>query len=252
MKLAFQNKSKLYIALITTLISLIILVTGTYAWFTLSLSGKVNTMELQVTGGDNLYISTTNLGSSVENWIGHTVVSNAAIEAQTTYDLDSYSITPVTSKDSAVFYNENATEIVKADKEYLQFDLYFYSTKNVTLKLTEENSSDGNDGTLVAYNASTPTGTTDIEKCIRVGLAPASGTAKIYEPNKNGTTALRLPASKSLGSQTTYEAPLSVCSLTANTPTCVTVTVWLEGNDSDCDDDVQFAKFDTRLRFIGE
>ena len=74
-----ENKSKLYIALITTLISLIILVTGTYAWFTLSLSGKVQEMELKVTAGDSLFVDTVSHGNNVDAYQAKNTVNNTDV-----------------------------------------------------------------------------------------------------------------------------------------------------------------------------
>ncbi len=264
MKVQIENKSKLYIALITTLISLIILVTGTYAWFTLSLSGKVQEMELKVTAGDSLFVDTV-YHATVDDFHGNNFVSTTAIESQiaTTYSksgltLGGISMTPVTSGNGKAFYNEEGNSITASALHYLQFDLYFIGTKDMGVYLGGDSTA-GDDGTLVRSKDSANSDSQKaIDKCVRISFEDTTlnQDAKIYEPNKNSTTTT-LQAIAGGGNQRTFETLGSgsggtkLFDLTANTTKKIRVTIWLEGQDAQCVDSVKLAVFLARLRFIG-
>ena len=268
MKNAIENKSKLYIALITTLISLIILVTGTYAWFTLSLSGKVQEMELKVTAGDSLFIDTV-YHATVDDFHGNNFVSTTAIESQiaTTYSksgltLGGIAMTPVTSASGKTFFNEEGNSITASALHYLQFDLYFIGTKDMGVYLAGDSTA-GDDGTLVRSKDSANSDPQKaIDKCVRISFddTTLNQNAKIYEPNKNSTTTT-LPAFTGVAAgtaQSTFDVLGSGLSgseklfdLTANTTKKIRVTIWIEGQDRECVDSVKLAVFLTRLRFIG-
>ncbi|MEG1583606.1 MAG: hypothetical protein RR361_00975, partial [Anaerovorax sp.] len=95
----------------------------------------------------------------------------------------------------------------------------------------------------------------NIDKCVRISFQPAGGGAVIYEPNKNGSTTLGVLGG---GTQNTFtgadvgQASSKIFTLTGGKlKEKVTVRIWIEGDDSDCNDDVISSKFSTRLRFEG-
>ena len=272
MKIAVENKSKLYIALITTLISLIILVTGTYAWFTLSLSGKVQEMELKVTAGDSLFVDTVSHGNNADAYQAKNTVNNDDILTQlrsnswfsNSATFGAINIYPVTSGDGKKFYSQSNTAISPSALQYMQFDLYFIATRNMQVYLTENNSSSGaGDGTKVTSKDTNSTSQAAIDKCVRISFAESSHDAKIYEPNRNGNTTLTVDGAKSDngGSATmssTFDDPVAgqsaakLFDLVANTEKKITVTIWIEGDDPQCTDAVKSAVFLTQLRFEGQ
>ena len=260
MKLSSQEKSKLNIALIMIALAIIVLITGTYAWFTLSLSGKVNTMDLQVTTGDYLRIDTSDRGNNIENW-SKSVLDAADIEKQLGVTLEKYTILPVTSGNGTKMYTRSGNEVATDKRSYLQFDLYFVSNKDVNVYLTEENSADGNDGTKVISNNTNSTKQASVVDCVRISFAEGnSSTGKIYEPAGVSNTKLTVSNAISDGGQTqsTFsnakvgQTGSNLFKLTANQSKKITVRIWIEGDDKDCTSDVELSKFQTRLRFEAE
>ena len=271
MKIAVENKSKLYIALITTLISLIILVTGTYAWFTLSLSGKVQEMELKVTAGDSLFIDTVSHGNNADAYQAKNTVNNDDVLTQlrgnswfdNSATFGAINIFPVTSGNGKNFYSQSNTAVEASALQYMQFDLYFIATRDMHVYLTENDSSTGaGDGTKVSSKNTNSTSQAAIDKCVRISFAETGQAAKIYEPNRSGNTTLTVSnAISDNGSATmssTFDDPAAgqaaakLFDLTANTEKKITVTIWIEGDDPQCNDDVKSAVFLTQLRFEGQ
>lgn len=270
MKIAVENKSKLYIALITTLISLIILVTGTYAWFTLSLSGKVQEMELKVTAGDSLFVDVKTHGNNVDDYRAKNTVTNDDILWQlrgnswfdNSMTLGAIGIFPVTSGNGKNFYSRSNTAVSPSALQYMQFDLYFIATRNMAVYLTETDSSPGaGDKTKVSSKDTNSTSQAAIENCVRISFAESGQDAKIYEPNRDGNTTLTVGhAITDNGSATmssTFDDPVAgqdaakLFELRANTEKKITVTIWIEGDDPQCKDEVKSAVFLTQLRFEG-
>lgn len=271
MKIAVENKSKLYIALITTLISLIILVTGTYAWFTLSLSGKVQEMELKVTAGDSLYIDTKSNGDNSSAYHAKNTVDNNDILTQlrgnswfgSTATFGAIHIYPVTSGNGKRFFSQSNSVVSPSALQYMQFDLYFIATRDMSVYLTERESKSGaKDGTSVTSKSTNSTSQAAIDKCVRISFVESGQEAKIYEPNKVGSTELTVAGAKSdnSGSATmsktfkdasTENSSAKLFTLEAEKEKKITVTIWIEGDDPQCDDNVKDAVFLTQLRFEG-
>jgi hypothetical protein len=267
MKIAIENKSKLYIALITTLISLIILVTGTYAWFTLSLSGKVQEMELKVTAGDSLYVDTVT-HTTIAQYNGKNTVDNADINTQLGNEIRSgltlggISMNPVTSGNGKNFYSQSGSTVSPSATQYLQFDLYFIGSKAMDVYLAPDSSSGARDGTKVTAKPGQTTSRQAIDKCVRISFAEQGQDAKIYEPNRAGNTTLTVnPAKTDNGGNATMSSTfdnlgtgasaVKLFTLAAETTKKITVTIWIEGDDPQCNDDVKEAIFLTQLRFEG-
>lgn len=268
MKLALENKSKLYIALITTLISLIILVTGTYAWFTLSLSGKVNEMELKVTAGDSLYVDTVS-HSTITAFEGKNTVDNDAINTQmkaafSGATLGAIVIDPVTTGNGRAFYDHSDRVVSPSALKYMEFTLYFMGSRDMNVYLTDAESSTGaKDGTKITSASVNNTSQSAIADCVRISFTDvAEGTTKMYEPNRENVTTLTVPKAKAdNGNNATLTTTFK--KIDENTDTnrlfhltgeqCkeIKVRIWLEGEDPQCTDAVKAAKFLTQLRFEG-
>lgn len=253
MKISRDNKTKLNITFTMVALAMIALATATYAWFTLSLSTKVNTIDMEVTAGTYLKISTEDHGKNLDLY--DSVIENADIEGQIGYKLDTLKLAPLTSENGTVLYSEQRDEVKAAAKKFLEFDLYFIASTDLDVYLTEEDSKAGeNDGTEVKAT-SADAKKKKVQQAVRISFDPADESAKIYEPNKNGSTTLSVLGK---GTQDTFtgaksgEAASKLFSLKAETPKKVTVRVWIEGDDSDCDDDVIQATFSAQLRFEGK
>lgn len=259
MKLTESDRSKLHISTAMIILAVLALATGTFAWFSISLSGRVNTMDLQVTAGDYLRVDVRDRGNNIENWPS-SLVEAGDIEDQLGRELEEYELMPVTSGNGEDFYTRRGTEVDEDRLSYLQFDLYFISNKDVNVYLTEEDSSAGNDGTRVSSDNSNDDGQADVVDCVRISFDPPSGSTKIYEPSGESNTRLTVDEAISDGGsrQSTFsdarvgDSDSLLFSLDANVSKRITVTIWIEGDDEQCDNDIELSKFQTRLRFEGE
>lgn len=252
MNISSENKTKLNITFMMVALALIALATATYAWFSLSLSTKVNTMDLEVTAGTHLKIDVAS-HNSLDLYKNE--VDQTDVERQLTYSLDSIKVDPLTSSNGTALFNQKKLEVAKTTKKFLEFDLYFMASAPMDVYLTEENSAGNTDGTNVSSKSGNTEKQKNIERCVRLSFQPEGGAATMYEPNKNGNTTLDVLGG---GIQNTFtgaktgEANSKIFSLTGgNLQEKVTVRVWIEGDDTDCNEDVISSKFSTRLRFEG-
>ena len=116
------------------------------------------------------------------------------------------------------------------------------------LKTSTESKTGADDGTKVTTS---DTGArADIVNCTRVSFTDKdTGETVIYEPNKAsavaGQNTFDLPRPMQLSNST------RLFKLTALTPKQVTVRIWIEGEDPQCDDDVQLANLQVQLNFEG-
>ena len=92
----------------------------------------------------------------------------------------------------------------------------------------------------------------DVVNCARVDFTAegAGNGTTIYEPNRstpvNGQTTFDLPSGSMVYSNNTRLFHLNQLD-----PVKVTVRLWIEGNDPECDDDVQDAHISVQLGFVG-
>lgn len=256
MKISRENKTKLNITFSMVALALIALVTATFAWFTLSLSTKVNTIDMEVTAGSYLKIDTVDRGNDLDAY--KTEVDNAMINAQMRsglgYTLDDVKLAPLTSADGVFLYDQQRKPVDNKRKSFVEFDLYFIGSTAMDVYLTEENSKVGeDDGTHVSTKE---TGAkAKVVECARISFEPEGQEGQIYEPKKNNATTLTVLGA---GTQKTFTEAATgnndarLFSLEAERVKKVTVRVWIEGDDEpDCNDDVIKATFAARLRFEG-
>lgn len=260
-------RSKLNITVAMLAIAFIALGTATYAWFTVSMSSNVQTMELEVTSGNGLRINTV-YSANIEDYFG--TVSNGMIETQLGSLLSTYKLQPLTSGNGTRFFSEQGNvavpvkETLAATKRFLQFDLYFICTDDAYIHLTDQNSAAAvkagtSDGTAVIPAATNTVAQSDVIKCMRISFTPEGGTTVVYEPNKDAVTTLFGQARADNGdiaAQTTFDSldytsdDSRVFTLSANTPKRVTVCIWIEGEDAECLDPVILAQVLIRFRFV--
>lgn len=158
---------------------------------------------------------------------------------------------PVTTREGTEFTNQRGTVREPNKHSYLEFECYFIATEEMWVHLTTESTKAGaDDGTKVSTES---TGAkADVVNCARVDFT-AEGTGNgttIYEPNRstpvNGQTTFDLPSGSMVYSNNTRLFHLNQLE-----PVKVTVRLWIEGNDPECDDDVQDAQLSVQLGFVG-
>lgn len=244
-------KTKLNISFVMLALAIIALGTATFAWFSLSLSTKVNTMELEVTAGTHLKIDVQR-NSTLDAY--ESELDQTDIEGQIGHKFDAYKLAPLTSANGKDLYDKNKLKPSDNSLKFMEFTLYFMASAPMDVYLTEDNSDGKSDGTKVESHSSNSTTQRKIQECVRISFE-SGGDTVIYEPNKNGNTTLSVLGQ---GTQKTFTDAktgnndsrlftLSGSDLREE----VIVRIWIEGDDSDCNDDVISAKFKTQLRFEG-
>ncbi|MGN1051042.1 MAG: hypothetical protein ACI4QE_01940 [Acutalibacteraceae bacterium] len=249
-----KNRTKAKFSIFLLLLSMLSLVVATFAWFTLSSMAGVEPLELTVTTGEDLRISTENHGNDWDSYIYEVTGDMVNSQLQRNYNktLEDVTLDPSTSRDGITLTTRGGLQRDENGVSFLQFDLYFIATDAMWVHLSSDSGEDGNgntlEGTLVT---TTETGIkADIVKCTRVSFESEDGGCMIYEPNKG--TAVANQTTVDLPTPMRYSDSTRVVHLDDRyEPKKVTVRVWVEGEDPECDNDIQGAQLTIGLSFKG-
>ena len=247
----YKGRTKTKLSIILLILLIISMISATLAWFTISEFSSVNNMNISIGSGVQLFISGQDHGSDTSLYSKE--LTNEDINAQLDegMTLEDLLMFPVTSSDGVNMYTQSGTLKDANNDSYLEFTTYLMSTEAMWVHLTSNDTESGADnGTRVATS---DTGVkADIVKCTRVSFTDVeSGKTVIYEPNKvngsevAGQTTFDLPTPMNLSNNT------RVCYLEKLTPKKVVIRIWVEGEDPECDDDVQLTNLQVRLNFQG-
>lgn len=244
-------------SLLIFIIALLVMITSTLAWFTVSGLAGTDGLDLTCTTGNDLRIATSNLGNDISAY-EKTVTAdmiNAQLTANNYKALSDIKLTPLSTRNASgdvgtrLFY-ENGTERTTegpTSGEYLLVNLWLISDNDVEVYLTDKESEDGAaDGTKITSAAENSTAQADIIRTARVSFAADGESTKIYEVESRGYAANQTNAFSNISDNTDAN---KICSLQANTPKQVTVRIWIEGEDPLCVDAVQRASFSVQLQF---
>lgn len=249
-----QRKRLIVFLSILTLLSM---TTATVAWFTVNTFAGVQVFELQISTGDDLRVSMEDHGSDIDQYTK--VITNDMINSylRTNYNkqLTDIVLDPVTSLDGKTFTYQDGTVVQpNADESYFEFECYFIASRNMHVHLTtqaaDENGQQtgGLDGTVVS--TSSPAPQSDVVRACRIDFEGDGDAVKIYEPNKDGQST-SLATFDLPGGEMTYNDDNNLFTLEKLTPKKVKIRVWLEGEDPECDNDIQRANLDVKLTFVG-
>ncbi len=243
-----KSKMKLKTTVLVSIIALLAVGTGTLAWFTLNTFSAVDNLEMTIGTGAQLLVSTEDHGTDLSLYtkeITNEMINEYLREYDT--DLSKILLDPLTSDKGIEFFTQSGAKRTENVGGYLEFPIYFIGTKDMYVHLTSDNTAtDKEDGTKVS---TTETGAkADVVNCPRVSFEE-NGNTVIYEPNR-GT---------SVAGQTTFDVPTPMIytngtrlfHLDAMKPKKIMVRLWIEGEDPQCDDDVQNAQLTVALCFMG-
>lgn len=244
-----RNRRKGLIIFVT-IMTLLSMVTSTYAWFKINTFAGVDSLDMHISVSAQLKVSMEDHGTDLDEY--EKIITNEMINgylARYNTNLEDILLDPVTTRDGRVFTNQRGAEKEPNDRSYLQFECYFIATEEMWVHLTTESTDEGmDDGTRVSTNS---TGNkADVINCPRVGFVCENGDSAIYEPN----------AGYPVSGQNTFDLPSGTMQYSNNTrlfhlnamePTKVTISLWIDGEDPQCDDDVQDAHLAVQLGFIG-
>lgn len=243
-----QTRTRLSVFLLILL--LLSMITTTFAWFTISSLSAVHNMEITIGTGVQLLISDENHGDDLTLYTNE--VTNEDINRQlASYNtnLDDMILDPLTSSDGVRLRTQDGIVKSANNKSFLEFDLFFIATEDMWVHLTSDESEAGADNGTKVFTSSTGS-RADIINCTRVSFTDnETNSTVIYEPNKGYAVA----------NQSTFDLPTPMgfsnstrlFSLEKLKPKMITVRIWIEGEDPECDDDVQRANLQVQFNFEG-
>lgn len=244
------KKTRTKLSVFMLILLLLSMVTATFAWFTISSLSAVHNMEINIGTGVQLLISDENHGNDLSLYTNE--VTNEDINKQLSAfntSLDNIVLDPLTTSNGVRLVTQDGYEKSANNESFLEFDLFFISTEDMWVHLTSNESESGADNGTKVFTSSTG-GQADIINCTRVSFTDeAAGTTVIYEPNKGtavaGQTTFDLPTPMGFSNNT------RLFQLEALEPKMITVRIWIEGEDPQCDDDVQRANLQVQFNFEG-
>ncbi len=242
-----RRRKRLILSL--SILAILGLSTATYAWFTVNTFAGVEDFEVKISTGEELLVSMENHGTNLDLYT-HTITNemiNSYLRKQGT-SLEDIVLDPVTSDDGSRFRFEHG-DPATANKSYLEYECYFIATCDMWVHLTTEGTEeDENAGTRVSSNSPAPQN--EVTQACRVDFESSKNGVAAYEPNK-GNPATRLTTFDLPKGTMVYNNGNRLFHLDEMTPTKVTVRLWIDGEDPQCDDDIQEANLRVQLSFIG-
>lgn len=246
------RKRKRLIAFLSIL-AVLGLTTATYAWFTVNTFAGVEDFELNISTGEDLRVSMENHGSDIDKYVH--VITNEMIDSylrKYNTSLKDMILSPVTTNNGSSFTYQHGNAAKENERgSYLEFKCWFIGTCDMYVHLTKDGANDEEhafvDGSKVSTTSPAPQ--SDIVKAIRMGFQTDTDGNKTWEPNK-GTPATRLSTFDFPSGTMDYNNSNQLFSLDKLTPKQATLRLWMEGEDPECDDDVQRANLKVQLSFI--
>lgn len=246
-----SRAKRLRVIVFVSLITLLSMISSTVAWFTVNTLAGVDSLDMHISVSAQLKVSMENHGTDLTQY--EKVITNEMIDsylrAKSNTTLADLLLDPVTTTDGVTFTNQRGTIREANNRSYLEFECYFIATEDMWVHLTTEGTEPGvDDGTKVT--SSSPAPQAEVVQCTRVDFSTQANGTAIYEPNRgtpvNGQNTFDLPSGAMVYSDSTR-----IFHLEEMTPTLVTIRLWIDGEDPQCDDDVQSAQLFVQLGFVG-
>lgn len=243
-----QVRIKRKFTFLLSIIAMLVLITATLAWFTLSNFASVNEINLKISTAPNLYIDIENRGTDTSLWKKTLTkdMINSYLTSNNAPKLEDQLLDPVTTSNGISFTSRSGATREPNKDTYVEFKAWFISTAEMWVHLSGQTVEvDGANATTSCTTTETG-GKADIVKAVRISYEDA-GSAAIWEPNKGTPVA----------GQTTFDVGQSFSNdtrlfhLDKLTPKQITMRIWIEGEDPEGDDDVQEAKVDFTMLFGG-
>lgn len=238
-----------HIIVFVAIITLLSMISSTLAWFSVNTFVGVDTLDLHISLAPQLKVAMHDYGTDLSKYTK--VITNEMIdEYLATYNtkLEDIILDPVTTTEGVRMTNRSGSVREPNKRTYLEFECYFIATEEMWVHLTSENVLDEMDnGTRVTTTETGPK--SDVVNCMRVDFTKEGEGTAIYEPNRgtpvNGQNTFDVPTPMQ------YSNSTRIFHIDQLTPTKVTMRFWIEGNDPQCDDDVQDAQVTVKLAFCG-
>ena len=244
-----QARIKRKFTFLLSVIAMLVLITATLAWFTLSNFASVNEINLKISTAPELYLDIENRGTDVTQWkkVLTNDMINQYLSSVNAPKIDEQRLDPVTTSNGISFQSQSGSaRNANETSSFLEFKVWFIATTDMYVHLSGQTVQvEGNNATTAC--TTTETGSkADIVNAVRVSYED-SGSAAIWEPHKGGA----------VNGQTTFDVNQSFGSdsrlfhLNKLEPKQITVRIWAEGNDPECDNDVQDSNVTFQMLFGG-
>lgn len=269
-------KKKILLAGMVAIFSFLTMIGATYAWFTIGLASAVGPIDMTIQTSTSLMIMMDDMSAGgydygdptdkayLDNPANYvTLLTNDAIKAE--YLFDSIVFQPITTEDGASWIRQDLTTAASADPavpgQYIEFSVWLLSQdKAVTVAVMNYEASAANVNPLQDA----------VVDCVRLGVTGDDGIGifgqdkdydYIYEDTLaaiDGGIETTLTALHSLyygdlvANQSTdaLEDATTILTLAADVPEKVTLRIWIEGWDDDCDNNALAAHFTLNFGFI--
>lgn len=244
------HKRRRRMIVFVAILTLLSMVTSTVAWFSVNTFAGVDTLDVHISVAAQLKVSMEDHGADLSQYVK--VITNEMIDgylgSKYNTKLADIKLDPVTTTDGVRLTNRGGTVREPNNKSYLEFECYFIASEPMWVHLTTETSDLAGDvGTQVTSYSPSPQN--EVTRCTRVGFTTdADGTA-VYEPNKAGT--VNGLNTFDISTPMSYSDSSRLFHLDELTPKKVTVRLWVDGEDPECDDDVQEADLKVAMSFVG-
>ena len=247
-----KKRMKLKTTIMIMIIALLAVCTGTLAWFTLNTFSAVNDLEMTIGTGAQLLVSTEDHGTDLSKYVKE--ITNEMINDylkkslnDNEASLDKILLDPLTSDKGIDMLTRGGKKREANKGGYLEFPIYFIGTKDMYVHLTSDDTATTKDDGSAVSTKSTG-GQADIIYCPRVSF-DEEGTTRIWEPNQGSPVAGQ--STFDLPNPMSYTNNTRLFHLDAMKPKKIMVRLWIEGEDPQCDDDVQNAQLTVALCFMG-
>ena len=244
------HKGRKRMIIFVAIITLLSMVTSTVAWFSVNTFAGVDTLDVHISVAAQLKVSMEDHGTDLSAYVK--TITNEMIDgylgSKYNTKLADIKLDPVTTTDGTRLTNRSGAVRQPNNKSYLEFECYFIATEDMWVHLTTESSDiEGDRGTQVT--SASPSPQNEVVQCTRVGFTTDSNGTAVYEPNKAG--AINGLNTFDISNPMTYTDSSRLFHLDEMTPKKVTVRLWVDGEDPQCDDDVQEADLQVALSFVG-
>lgn len=244
------QKRRKRVIVFVAIITMLSMITTTVAWFSVNTFAGVDTLDVHISVSAQLKVSMEDHGSDLSKYVK--TITNEMIDGylNSKYQtkLEDIKLDPVTTTNGTTFTNRRGAERKPNDKSFLEFEFYFIATEDMWVHLTTESSDiEGDKGTSVTSDSPAPQ--SEVTQCARVSFTTDTDGTATYEPNKAGSSTSL--STFDISTPMSYSNGTRLLHLTEMQPKKVTLRLWVEGEDPQCDDDVQEADLKVALSFVG-
>ena len=244
-----QARIKRRTTFLLSVIAMLVLITATLAWFTLSNFASVNDITLNISTAPELYLDIENRGTEDLSLWKKTLTNemvNTYLTSVNAPQIADQLLDPVTTANGVNFFSQSGVARTANEDTYMEFKVWFIATKDMYVHLSGQTVEVEGEQCTTSVTTTETGPKADVVNCLRVSFED-DGTAAIYEPNKGAAVANQTTFDVS----ETFSNDTRLFHLDAMSPKQITLRIWIEGEDPECDNDVQSANVTLEMLFGG-